>query len=85
MVESSLKTMHPYSKAIFIAFFTAVLTTSILFSALETSAQEASAFIESPQGIVVVSFQGQGEVRAKSGMALQPGDIVRTEVGARVT
>ncbi|HWP49639.1 MAG TPA: FecR family protein [Candidatus Limnocylindrales bacterium] len=67
-------------------FFILVPIGILLFPALEVFAQsQVLASVESVNGIVKVSLQGQGEVRARKGMDLQAGDILRTEVGGRLT
>lgn len=67
-------------------FFILVPICILLFPALEVFAQsQVLASVESVNGIVKVSLQGQGEVRARTGMDLQAGDILRTEVGGRLT
>jgi hypothetical protein len=78
--------MPNYRKIFFILIPIFILAPYFLLPTSEVSAQsQVLASIESVNGIVKVSLQGQGEVRARTGMDLQAGDILRTEVGGRLT
>lgn len=76
--------MNRYFSVPFVFLF--ILSSLILFSTVKALAQpEWPASIEALEGAVWISFQGGGEVEAKPGMGLQAGDILRTDLGGRVT
>lgn len=78
--------MYYCRKARFIFSIVAILNSFLLFHNLKASAQQqVLASIESLEGAVRVSFQGAEEVRARPGMSLQSGDVLRTDLGGSLT